>query len=78
MKTLLERTGYEVVDIKTHGSLDAYTLHWMSEMEIKGADWSGSMQDQFWKFVRGKLMNPKYFFPKQSSLGIMTGIGRLR
>lgn len=78
ISTLLERAGWEVVDIMEYGTLDPYTLHWMSEKEQEKIDWSGSMEKYFWDFVIGKIKNPRYFFPKLSSLGILTAVASVK
>ena len=36
MASTLQRSGWEPVKILSYGSLDPYTIHWMSKMERKG------------------------------------------
>ena len=43
MRVLLERAGWRVDSIEPSGTLDPWTLVWMSRMERKGIDWSASM-----------------------------------
>jgi ubiquinone/menaquinone biosynthesis C-methylase UbiE len=77
MNVLLERSGWEIKSIKTHGTLDPYLLYWMSKMEQKGLDWKKELEDEFWEFVLGMLLFfPKKWNQKNSSLGIMTAIAQ--
>ena len=76
MKRLLESSGWSVIDQYTYGTLDPYTLDWMSRMEQKSIDWTDSMESHFVSYVLGKMMRPRYFFDKYSSLGFMTTIAR--
>jgi len=55
MKTLLENNGWSVVASYPHGTLDPYTLKWMSRMEQQGIDWSKDMEEEFWGYVRGMV-----------------------
>jgi len=73
MKTLMENNGWKVVRSYPYGTLDPYTLKWMSEMEKRGIDWSKSMESEFWGYVRGKMAYlPVTMLEKQRSLGFMT------
>jgi len=78
IQKLLNTTGWEVVNIYTYGSLDPYTLDWMSRMEKLGIDWTASMEKYFVGYVIGKLIRPHYFFDRSKSLGFMTAIARKR
>jgi len=72
---LLQKSGWKVSKLLTHGTMDPYLLFWMSEMEQKGIKWDKNMEDEFWKFVLGMgLFLPKKWTEKRSSLGIMTVI----
>jgi 2-polyprenyl-3-methyl-5-hydroxy-6-metoxy-1,4-benzoquinol methylase len=78
--SLLTKKGFAVLfqkdkwEIKTHlryGTLDAFTLWWLSRMEKKGIDWSGDMSNHFWKLVLLKVITaPIFVFEKLVPLGI--------
>jgi len=73
MKILLENNGWKVVSSYPYGTLDSFTLKWMSEMEKTGIDWSKSMEPKFWGYVRGKMAYfPFNLVERQKSLGFMT------
>jgi len=70
---LLEKSGWTVNSIQTHGTLDPYTLHWMSKMEQQQIDWTASMEGRFVKFVMGMMWWwPFYKLQKVKSMGFMT------
>jgi len=70
---LLENSGWTVNSIQTHGTLDPYTLHWMSKMEQQQIDWTASMEGRFVKFVMGMMLWwPFYKLQKVKSMGFMT------
>jgi SAM-dependent methyltransferase len=70
---LLDRSGWQVSEVLTHGTLNPYLLFWMSEMEQKGILWTKNMEKEFWNFVTGMLQFvPKKWRQKKSSLGVMT------
>jgi 2-polyprenyl-3-methyl-5-hydroxy-6-metoxy-1,4-benzoquinol methylase len=72
---LLQKSGWKVSKLLTHGTMDPYLLFWMSEMEQKGIMWDKNMEEEFWKFVLGMgRFLPKKWMEKRSSLGIMTVI----
>lgn len=73
---LLESCGWEVEDQYTHGTLDPYTLDWMSRMEMEKIDWSGSMEPYFYSYVFGKMMRPRYYFDRMFNLGFMTVVAK--
>lgn len=77
MTVLLERSGWQVKQTLSYGTLDPYNLYWMSRMEQRGIDWSQDMEQEFWGYVRGMVA----FLPKRwlgSSLGVMTAIATPR
>lgn len=74
MTELLYNSGWEVVDSYTRGTLDPYTLDWMSRMEKDEIDWTMSMESYFTSFVIGKMKRPIYYFDRIFSLGFMTVI----
>lgn len=76
MKKLLDESGWQVVDQYTYGTLDPYTLDWMSRMEQKSIDWSQSMEPHFFNYVLGKILRPRYYFHRMQNLGFMTTIAR--
>lgn len=72
---LLEKTGWKPLDINPRGTLDPYVLHWMSRMEQRGADWDGSMEPEFIRFVAGMLAYRLTRWPqKRRRLGILTAV----
>ncbi len=77
IETLLNNSGWQVEKIITHGTLNPYTLHWMSKMEQKGIDWNSSMENRFIGFVAGMVLNfPIYMFQKIFSMGFMTVVAK--
>lgn len=77
IKLLMQNSGWQVEQVLTYGTLDPFTLHWMSRMEKKGIDWSSSMEKQVIGYVAGKILNtPIYMFQKWLSMGFMTVIAK--
>ena len=74
---LLKHSGWQVEQILTYGTLNPYTLHWMSEMERQRIDWSSSMESRFIGFVAGMILyKPIYMFQKYFSMGFLTVIAK--
>ena len=74
---MLKNSGWEVEEILTYGTLNPYTLHWMSRMEQKRINWSASMEPRFIGYVIGMILNaPIYLFQKYFSMGFMTIIAK--
>ena len=74
---LMKNSGWQVEQVLTYGTLDPYTLHWMSCMEKKGIDWEASMENRFTRYVAGKVLNtPIYMLQKWFSMGFMTVIAK--
>ena len=74
---LMKNSGWQVQQVLTYGTMDPYTLHWMSRMEKKGIDWASSMEKHFLGFVAGKVINtPVYMLQKWFSMGFMTVIAK--
>ena len=74
---LMKNSGWQVEQVLTYGTLDPYTLHWMSQMEKKGIDWEGSMEKRFIGYVAGKVLNtPIFMLQKWFSMGFMTVIAK--
>jgi 2-polyprenyl-3-methyl-5-hydroxy-6-metoxy-1,4-benzoquinol methylase len=77
MELMLKNSGWKVEQILTYGTLNPYTLHWMSRMEQKRINWSASMEPRFIGYVIGMVLNaPIYLFQKYFSMGFMTIIAR--
>lgn len=77
MEILLENSGWQIEKILTYGTLDPYTLHWMSRMEQRKIDWSGSMEGRFWGYVAGMVLNyPIYALERFFSLGFLTAVAK--
>lgn len=64
LKSMLEKSGWEVEKAQKYGTLDAYSLWWMSKMERRKIDWSGSMEPHFWSYVRGMMATLPLFLLK--------------
>jgi SAM-dependent methyltransferase len=56
MRVVLERSGWRVDVIEPAGTLDPWTLVWMSRGERRGIDWSGSMEPHFAGYVAGRAV----------------------
>jgi hypothetical protein len=70
---MLSNSGWRVETILTHGTLNPYTLHWMSKMEQQQIDWTASMEGRFVKYVMGMILRwPFYGLHKVKSMGFMT------
>ncbi len=77
IELMLKNSGWQVDQILTYGTLNPYTLHWMSRMEQKEINWSGSMESEFIGYVIGMVLNaPLYLLQKYFSMGFMTIIAR--
>ena len=75
IKLLLDKSGWNVSQLITYGTLNPYLLFWMSEIEQKGIQWTKNMENEFWDFVIGMLkFMPTKWNEKKLSLGIMTVI----
>jgi SAM-dependent methyltransferase len=75
VELLLDKSGWNVSQLLTYGTLDPYLLFWMSEVEQKGIEWNKNMEDEFWDFVTGMLkFMPTKWNEKKLSLGVMTVI----
>ena len=74
---LMKNSGWQVEQVLTYGTLDPYTLHWMSQMEKKSIDWEASMEKRFIGYVAGKVLNtPIFMLQKCFSMGFMTVIAK--
>lgn len=77
MEILMKNSGWQVEQVLTYGTLDPYTLHWMSRMEQQGIDWSGSMAPRFVGYVAGMVLHaPIYKLQKWFSMGFLTVVAR--
>lgn len=52
----LHDAGWEVEAVEQTGSLDAWTLAWMSRQERRGIDWTASMERHFAGFLAGRMV----------------------
>lgn len=78
MQVLFEKNGWSVAASYPYGTLDPFTLKWMSQMERQGIDWSKNMEEEFWGYVRGKAgYGISGMTEKWRSLGFMTMIGTI-
>ncbi len=78
MTALLNRTGWEAVEVLRSGSVDPYVLHWMGRREARAADWTESMPRRFPGFLAGKVAWSVRFRGRDDGLGIMTAVARPR
>jgi 2-polyprenyl-3-methyl-5-hydroxy-6-metoxy-1,4-benzoquinol methylase len=77
IEVLMKNSGWQVEQLYTYGTLDPYTLHWMSRMEQQGIDWSASMESRFLGYVADMLLNaPIYKLQKIFSLGFLTVVAK--
>jgi 2-polyprenyl-3-methyl-5-hydroxy-6-metoxy-1,4-benzoquinol methylase len=75
VELLLDKSGWNVSQLLTYGTLNPYLLFWISEIEQKGIQWNKNMEDEFWDFVTGMLkFMPTKWNEKKLSLGVMTVI----
>jgi 2-polyprenyl-3-methyl-5-hydroxy-6-metoxy-1,4-benzoquinol methylase len=73
IKLLLDKSGWNVSQLLTYGTLNPYLLFWMSKMEQKEIQWTKNMENEFWNFMTGMLQFlPTKWNEKKSSLGVMT------
>lgn len=71
LKSMLNKNGWEVVDAKKFGTLNPYSLWWMSKMEARELDWSKSMEPHFWGYMAGMIRTAPLFALKR---WIRTGV----
>jgi 2-polyprenyl-3-methyl-5-hydroxy-6-metoxy-1,4-benzoquinol methylase len=77
IEVLMKNSGWKVEQVLTYGTLDPYTLHWMSRMEQQSINWSDSMEQRFIGYVAGMVLNaPIYKLQKLFSMGFMTVVAR--
>jgi 2-polyprenyl-3-methyl-5-hydroxy-6-metoxy-1,4-benzoquinol methylase len=77
LEILMQNSGWQVEQVLSYGTLDPYTLHWMSRMEQQGIDWSASMEPRFLGYVAGMVLHaPIYKLQKWFSLGFMTVVAK--
>ena len=58
---LLAQNGFRMVAHYRYGTLDAFTLWWMGEMERKQIDWRKPMDSEFWPLVGRKVLTAPFF-----------------
>ena len=78
LRTLLERSGWEVGQTLKFGSLDPYVLEWMSRMEAQGIDWTTPMEPRFYDFLLRKAFWTLRRGPRGVGQGVMTAVARPR
>lgn len=71
LRFLLENNGFKVEKALKYGTMDAFALFWMGQMEYKGIDWSASMEERFVRFVLLKIATwPVFALKRFLPLGI--------
>jgi ubiquinone/menaquinone biosynthesis C-methylase UbiE len=78
LRTLLEESGWEPLEIRQAGTLDPYVLDWMSRMERRGIDWSEGMAARFPGFLAGKVLWEARHARRKEGLGVLTAVARPR
>lgn len=78
--TLFSKTGFQTLfpshkwtirQRRRYGTLDAFTLWWLGVMEKKGANWTGSMEGEFWPLVARKILSfPVFAFERLVPMGV--------
>ena len=69
--TLFAADKWSIVKHNRFGTLDAFRLWWLGNMEKKNVDWSGSMQGEFWSLVLLKIISfPFFLFERFVPMGI--------
>jgi len=77
LRSLLERSGWKVVQMRRFGSLDPYPLFWMGQQERRKIDWSASMEGKFLGFMAGMLATaPVFLLKRLLPAGVMTVVAR--
>jgi 2-polyprenyl-3-methyl-5-hydroxy-6-metoxy-1,4-benzoquinol methylase len=77
IELLLKNSGWQVERVFSYGTLDPYTLHWMSQMEQQGINWSASMENRFVGYVAGMVLHaPIYMWQKWFSMGFLTVVAK--
>lgn len=82
IRVLLEGAGWAVELVEPRGTLDPYTLEWMSRMERAGIDWSSPMAPRFLGYVAGRaaawpLLAAWKGATGQGGRGLLTAVARL-
>jgi ubiquinone/menaquinone biosynthesis C-methylase UbiE len=68
---LFQKDKWEITKHLRYGTLDSFTLWWLSRMQKKGIDWSGNMSNHFWTLVLLKVVtSPIFAFEKLFPMGI--------
>lgn len=79
LRSLLERSGWEVVKARRYGTLDPHALWWMSQMERRKIDWEGSMEPHFTGYVLGLMGTwPLFALKRWVRTGVQLAIARPR
>lgn len=68
---LFQTDKWEIKKHLRYGTLDAFTLWWLGDMQEKGVDLTGSMSSHFWMLVFLKVVTaPLFAFEKLFPMGI--------
>lgn len=83
IRRVLEGAGWIVETIEPRGTMDPYTLEWMSRMERRGIDWSGPMAPRFAGYLWGRLVRwpPRVLWESltgRGGSGLLTAVARPR
>jgi 2-polyprenyl-3-methyl-5-hydroxy-6-metoxy-1,4-benzoquinol methylase len=71
LRTLFAADKWSIVKHNRFGTLDAFRLWWLGNMEKKNVDWAGSMQGEFWSLVFLKVISfPFFLFERFVPMGI--------
>lgn len=79
LRFLLEENSFKVEKALEYGTMDAFALFWMGQMEKKGIDWSDSMEQRFWTFVMLKIATwPVFAMKRFLPLGIQLVVAEVK
>jgi SAM-dependent methyltransferase len=71
LRTLFSADKWSIVKHNRFGTLEAFRLWWLGNMEKNNTDWSGSMQGEFWPLVFLKAITfPFFIFERFVPMGI--------
>ncbi len=78
-RRLLDRAGYRILTRYRYGTLDAFTLWWMGQMEKRRTNWAGPMTPHFAGLVGQKLLTyPLFGLQKLLPLGLQTVVAEAK
>lgn len=71
LRTLFAADKWSIVKHNRFGTLDAFRLWWLGNMEKNNTDWSSSMQGEFWPLVFLKVISfPFFLFERFVPMGV--------